>query len=79
MLKADVIFCDEKVKVMTKMTWKWIEVEIKDCGVKQMMHVDGRESHAGQTLREALKASVNEEESSGDQREDDSRWQSLMA
>lgn len=26
------------------------------------------------TLREALKASVNEEESSGDQREDDSRW-----
>lgn len=37
MLKAVVIFGDEKVKVMTTVKWKWIEVEIKelrDHGVK---------------------------------------------
>lgn len=31
------------------------------------------------TVSRVFKSSVNEEESSGDQREDDSRWQSLMA
>lgn len=50
MLKVDAIFGDQKVKAMTKMKWKWVEIQIealRHCDVKWMMHMDGPASHAG--------------------------------
>lgn len=50
MLKVDAIFGDQKVKAMTKMKWKWVEIqneELRHCDVKRMIRMDGHASRAG--------------------------------
>lgn len=50
MLKVDAIFGDQKVKAMTTMKWKQVEIQIEElrhCDVKWMVHTDGHASCAG--------------------------------
>lgn len=48
MLQVDAVFGDQKVKAVTKMKWKWVEIEeLRHCDGKWMIHRDGHGCHAG--------------------------------
>ena len=50
MPKGDATFGEEKVKALSKMKWRWFEVEIeelRDCDIKWIIHMDGHGGHAG--------------------------------